>query len=65
MIAEASVNPPAYADVVPNMDNFEIIQNILNETGPDAAVQVLLIILNVLILLISFILRLTIASYLQ
>ena len=51
MIAEAAVNPPAYADVVP--DNFEIVQNILNETGPDAAVQVLLIILNVLILLIS------------
>ena len=52
MIAEAALNPPAYADVVP--DNFEIIQNILNETGPDAvAGQVLLIILNVLILLIS------------
>ena len=63
MIAEAAINPPAYADVVP--DNYEIVQNILNETGPDAAVQVLLIILNVLILLISFILRLTIASYLQ
>ena len=60
MIAEAALNPPAYADVVPNVDNFEIIQNILNETGPDAeAGQVLLIILNVLILLISFILEIT------
>ena len=51
MVAEAAIDPPAYADVVP--DNYEIIQNILNEAGPDAAVQVFLIILNVLILLIS------------
>ena len=51
MVAEAAIDPPAYVDVVP--DNYEIIQNILNETGPDAAVQVLLILLIVLILLIS------------
>ena len=53
MVAEADLDPPPYADVVPNVDNFAIIQNILNEAGPDAAVQVFLIILNVLILLIS------------
>ena len=48
---EAAVDPPAYDDIVP--DNYEIVQSILNETGPDAAVQVLLILLIVLILLIS------------
>ena len=53
VVAEADLDPPPYADVVPNVDNFAIIQNILNEAGPDAAVQVFLIILNVLILLIS------------
>ena len=37
-------HPPPYADVG---DNFAVVQNILNEAGADAAVQVFLIILNV------------------
>ena len=37
MVAEADLDPPPYAAVVPDVDNFAIIQNIFNETGPDAA----------------------------
>ena len=44
MVAEADLDPPPYADVG---DNFAMVQNILNEAGADAAVQVFLIILNV------------------
>ena len=44
VVAEADLDPPPYADVG---DNFAMVQNILNEAGADAAVQVFLIILNV------------------
>ena len=37
---ETAADPPAYEDIVP--DNYELVQSILNETGP---VQVLLILL--------------------
>ena len=47
---DLDLDPPPYADVG---DNFAMVQNILNEAGADAAVQVFLIILNVPILLIS------------